>query len=167
MGRSMDWVALIGAVAVIVIAASITGDVVMRWLFNAPVLAVDDLNRYNIAIVITSFFPLCLVGKHLVTIRFLGRALGVRSHLWLEVVGATITLFAMVLYSWQFILFAIQVTENGLASGVLEVPQWPWWWVVAMVVFIAAVVQFGVLVHAVYQAVAGEAVEIEGETHEI
>ncbi len=167
MGRSMDWVALIGAVAVIVIAASITGDVVMRWIFNAPVLAVDDLNRYNIAIVITSFFPLCLVGKHLVTIRFLGRALGVRSHLWLEVVGATITLFAMVLYSWQFILFAIRVTENGLASGVLEVPQWPWWWVVAVVVFIAAVVQFGVLVHAVYQAVAGEAVEIEGESHEI
>ena len=167
MGRSMDWVALIGAVAVIVIAASITGDVVMRWIFNAPILAVDDLNRYNIAIVITSFFPLCLVGKHLVTIRFLGRALGVRSHLWLEVVGATITLFAMVLYSWQFILFAIRVTENGLASGVLEVPQWPWWWVVAVVVFIAAVVQFGVLVHAVYQAVAGEAVEIEGETHEI
>ena len=167
MGRSMDWVALIGAVAVIVIAASITGDVVMRWIFNAPVLAVDDLNRYNIAIVITSFFPLCLVGKHLVTIRFLGRALGVCSHLWLEVVGATITLFAMVLYSWQFILFAIRVTENGLASGVLEVPQWPWWWVVAVVVFIAAVVQFGVLVHAVYQAVAGEAVEIEGESHEI
>ena len=167
MGRSMDWVALIGAVAVIVIAASITGDVVMRWIFNAPILAVDDLNRYNIAIVITSFFPLCLVGKHLVTIRFLGRALGVRSHLWLEVVGATITLFAMVLYSWQFILFAIRVTENGLASGVLEVPQWPWWWVVAVVVFIAAVVQFGVLVHAVYQAVAGEAVEIEGEAHEI
>ncbi|MDE0537724.1 MAG: TRAP transporter small permease [Rhodospirillales bacterium] len=167
MGRSMDWVALIGAVAVIVIAASITGDVIMRWIFNAPILAVDDLNRYNIAIVIASFFPLCLVGKHLVTIRFLGRALGVRCHLWLEVAGATITLFAMALYSWQFILFAIRVTENGLASGVLEVPQWPWWWVVAVVVFIAAVVQFGVLVHAVYQAVTGEAVETEGESHEI
>ena len=167
MGRSMDWVAVIGAVAVIVIAASITGDVVMRWIFNTPILAVDDLNRYNIAIVIASFFPLCLVGKHLVTIRFLGRALGVRSFLWLEVVGATITLFAMVLYSWQFILFAIRVTENGLASGVLEVPQWPWWWVVAVVVFIAAVVQVGVLVHAVYQAVTGEAVETEGESHEI
>ena len=167
MGRSMDWVALIGAVAVIVIAASITGDVVMRWIFNAPILAVDDLNRYNIAIVIASFFPLCLVGKHLVTIRFLGRALGVRSHLWLEVFGASITLFAMVLYSWQFILFALRVTENGLASGVLEVPQWPWWWVVAAVVFIAAMVQVGVLVHAVYQAVTGEAVETEGDSHEI
>ena len=167
MGRSMDWVALIGAVAVIVIAASITGDVVMRWIFNAPILAVDDLNRYNIAIVIASFFPLCLVGKHLVTIRFLGRALGVRSFLWLEVAGATITLFAMALYSWQFILFAIRVTENGLASGVLEVPQWPWWWVVAVVVLIAAVVQAGVLVNAVYQAVTGEAVETAGESHEI
>ena len=71
------------------------------------------------------------------------------------------------LYSWQFILFALRVTENGLASGVLEVPQWPWWWVVAVVVFIAAVVQAGVLVHAVYQAVTGEAVETEGESHEI
>ena len=90
-----------------------------------------------------------------------------RCHLWLEVAGATITLFAMALYSWQFILFAIRVTENGLASGVLEVPQWPWWWVVAVVVLIAAVVQFGVLVHAVYQAVTGEAVETEGESHEI
>ncbi|MDA1327112.1 MAG: TRAP transporter small permease subunit, partial [Proteobacteria bacterium] len=129
--------------------------------------AVDDLNRYNIAIVITSFFPLCLVGKHLVTIRFLGKALGNRSHLWLEVVGAVITLFIMVLYGWQFTRFAIEVWDSGLASGVLEVPQWPWWWVVAVVVVISALVQLGVLIHAVQLALIGAEAEAVEDSHEL
>jgi TRAP-type C4-dicarboxylate transport system permease small subunit len=163
----MDWVAMIGAIAIVVIAASIVGDVVSRWLFNAPILAVDDLNRYNIAIVVTSFFPLCLVGKHLVTIRFLGKILGTRSHLWLEVIGASVTLFIMLLYGWQFTRFAIEVTESGLGSGVLEVPEWPWWWVVAIVVIVSAAVQLGVLIHAVYQAVTGAEAEEIRDSHEL
>lgn len=167
MGRGMDWVAMIGALAIIVIAASIVGDVISRWLFNAPILAVDDLNRYNIAIVITSFFPLCLVGKHLVTIRFLGKFLGTQSHNWLEVIGAAVTLFIMVLYAWQFTRFAGEVFNSGLASGVLEVPEWPWWIVVSAVVIISALVQLGVLIHSIFLALSGaDAEEIE-DSHEL
>lgn len=163
MARSTDWVALIGAIGVMVIAGSIVADVLMRWIFNSPILAVDDLNPFNIGIVIASFFPLCLVGKHLVTIRFLGRALGTCSHLWLEVIGSSLTLFIMTLYAWQFVRFSIGVTNNGLASGVLEVPQAPWWWIVSIIVVISVVVQVGVLIRDFHFAFTGEMPADTGE----
>lgn len=161
LSHSSDWVALIGAIGVMVIAGSIVADVLMRWLFNTPLLIVDDLNPFNIGIVIASFFPLCLVGKHLVTIRFLGRALGNRSHLWLEVLGGLFTLFIMTLYAWQFLRFSIDVSKTGLASGVLEVPQAPWWWSISILVVISVIVQVGVVILDFYRAVTGQMPEQE------
>lgn len=137
-----DWIALIGATAIMALAGAIFVDVLMRWLFNAPILGVDDLGKYNLAVIVASFFPVCLVGGHFVTVRFLGRALGDRRALWLEVVGSTATLFVFVLFGWQFFRFTLyDVTLTGLATPVLEIPQAPWWWVVTTIVFVCVAVQ--------------------------
>ena len=137
-----DWIALIGATAIMALATAIFVDVLMRWLFNAPILGVDDLGKYNLAVIVASFFPACLVGGHFVTVRFLGRALGARRALWLEVVGSFATLLVFVLFAWQFFRFTLyDVTRTGLATPVLEIPQAPWWWVVTAIVFVCVAVQ--------------------------
>jgi len=148
VGRVSTLVALAGAIGVLVVAGIVVFDVVMRALFNMPILAVDDLNPFNIAVVIAAFFPLCLVGRHLVTIRFLGRALGARGHLLLELLGALATLSIFVLYAWQMLHYAWEVTNNGLASGILEIPQAPWWWAVATILGFSVLVQATVVVEA-------------------
>ena len=74
VGPAANWVALIGAFAIMLMAGAIVGDVLMRWLFNAPILGVDDLGKYILAVIVSSFFPLWLVGGHFVTFRFVGKA---------------------------------------------------------------------------------------------
>ncbi len=138
-----------------VIAFSIVVDVLMRWLFNSPIMAVDDLNKFNVAIVVASFFPLGLVAKQFVTIRFLGKAMGTRSALWLEVVGAVGTLIVFFLLAWQFFMFTSEVQTSGLATVVLEVHQAPWWWAVTAIIVLCVPTQIAVLLDSLYQAVTG------------
>lgn len=156
LGPATNWIALIGALAILAMAGAIVVDVLLRWLFNLPILAVDDLGRYNLAVIVSSFFPLCLVGGHFVTIRFLGRAVGGRWSLWLEAFGALATLFVFSLFAWQFFRFTLyDVTFTGLASPVLEVPQAPWWWIVTTIIWICVPIQIVVLVESIMRAIRG------------
>lgn len=157
VGPAADWVALIGAAAIMLMAAAIVIDVVMRWLFNAPILGVDDLGKYNLAVIVASFFPLCLVGGHFVTIRFVGKALGPLRALWLEAFGNFMTLLVFGLLAWQFFRFTLyDVTLTGLATPVLEIPQAPWWWVVTAIILICVPIQMIVLLESWLRAVRRE-----------
>jgi len=160
--RLSTFVALAGAIGVLLIAAAVVFDILMRWLFNSPILAVDDLNPFNIAVVVAAFFPLCLIGRHFVTIRFLGRAMGDKAHLFLEFVGAVATLFVFILYAWQLLRYAAKLTANGLASGVLEIPQAPWWWVVAIILVFSVLVQLAVVAETIVAWRKGEMPVLEG-----
>jgi TRAP-type mannitol/chloroaromatic compound transport system permease small subunit len=164
VGRVSTWVALAGAIGVLLIAAIVVVDVLMRALFDHPILAVDDLNPFNIAVAIAAFFPLCMVGRHFVTIRFLGRGLGPRAHLLLEVFGALATLLVFALYGWQLMRYAWNVTNNGLASGILEVPQAPWWWIVALILAFSVLVQAAVVVDCIRALSAGDMKGQDGAT---
>ena len=150
-------VAFIGGVGIFVIAAAIVVDILMRWLFNAPILGVDDLSIYILAVVISSFFPAGLAGDKFVTIRFLGKALGPRSALWLEVFGALCTLAVFMLFVWKIFFFTVDVTRSGLATIVLQLPQAPWWWIVTAIIAFCVPVQVIVLIKKCREALRGPA----------
>lgn len=169
LGPASTGVALIGAVAMLVVAAAIVLDVLMRWLFNSPILGVDDLSQYNLSVIVSSFFPVCLVGGHFVTVRFLGKAVGPKNALWLELFGNVATLFVFLLFAWQFFRFTLyDVTLTGLATVVLEVPQAPWWWVVTALIWLCVPVQLLVVAEFARRAVRGEprplAQDLEADT---
>ncbi len=150
-------IALIGAFAILAMSGAIVVDVVMRWLFNSPILGVDDLGRYNLAVIVASFFPICLVGGHFVTIRFVGKAPGPLRALWLEGFGNFMTLLVFMLLAWQFFRFTLfDVTLTGLATPVLEIPQAPWWWVVTAIIVICVPIQLMVLIESLIRAVRKE-----------
>jgi TRAP-type C4-dicarboxylate transport system permease small subunit len=165
LGPATNWIALIGALAILAMAGAVVVDVLMRWIFNAPILGVDDFAAFNLAVIVASFFPICLVGGHFVTIRFVGKALGERRALWLEVLGAVATTFIFALLAWQFVRFTwYDVTLTGLATHVLEIPQAPWWWIVTTIVVICVPIQLVVLVETIVRAVLGVPRPADGET---
>ncbi|MEE2760661.1 MAG: TRAP transporter small permease subunit [Pseudomonadota bacterium] len=156
LGRWTNWIALVGAVGILVLASAVVVDVLVRVLFNSPILGVDDLAKLILALIVSSFFPVCLVGGHFVTIRFLGKFLGAKGGSWLEVAGGLGTLFVFCLLAWQFFRFTLfDVTLTGLGTVVLELPQAPWWWAVTVIIIACVPVQFIVLIDAVIRAVKG------------
>jgi TRAP-type C4-dicarboxylate transport system permease small subunit len=174
--RGTGSIAFIGGIGIFVIATAIVVDVLMRWMFNAPILGVDDLSIYVLAVVVSSFFPAGLAEERFVTIRFLGKALGPRSSLWLEVFGALCTIAFFMLLAWKILLYSVDITRSGLATIVLQLPQAPWWWLVTVVIALCIPVQAIILVKKLISAVRGpvsapesgnrpEADQIESEEH--
>lgn len=155
LGEPSTAIALIGAGGVLVVAAAVVGDVLMRWLFNAPILSVDDLGRFVMAVVVSSFFPAGLARGQFVTIRFLGRALGVRAGLWLEFFGSLATFVVFALFAWRIFGYALEVTRSGLATTVLELPQAPWWWMVALIFALCVPIQAVVVIERLARAISG------------
>jgi len=163
LDRGTGSVAFVGGIGIFVIAAAIVVDILMRWLFNAPILGVDDLSIYILAVVVSSFFPAGLAGERFVTIRFLGKALGVRGALWLEVFGALCTLAVFILITWKVFYFTADVTRTGLATIVLQLPQAPWWWIVTIIFAFCIPVQAIVLVKKFIEALKGP-MPVQGPT---
>ena len=161
LGRGTDSVAFIGGVGIFVIAAAIVVDIFMRVIFNAPILGVDDLSIYILAVVVASFFPAGLAREKFVTIRFLGRALGPRYNLWLEVFGSVCTLAMFIILAWKIFYYTVEVTRSGLATIVLQLPQAPWWWIVTVIFVLCIPVQFIVLTNKFLKALKGPA-SVEG-----
>ena len=92
--RASAWargLALFGLVGLVVLTVITIADVLMRWLFNAPIDGVADIGRLIVAINISAFFPLALAERHHIAIEFLGKALGPRIHAWLDAIGAAVT----------------------------------------------------------------------------
>jgi TRAP-type transport system small permease protein len=153
--RAARAIALVGALAVILISATVLADVLTRWLFNAPVLAVDDLTGLNMAVAVVLCLPAGMIGRHFVTIRFLGHALGPRATAWLELFGAALTLVFFTALAWQFAVLARDAAQSGLGSMVLQIPQAPWWWAVTAVLTLAVPFQLVVTLRAWRRVRAG------------
>jgi len=148
-------IAFVGACGILAIALLVLLDVLMRWLFNAPIFGVDDLCIYVLAVAVSSFFPLCLAKGHFVTVRLLGQTLGNRFARWFEVFGAVCTIGFFVLLVWRLFFYSIQVTQSGLATVVLQFRQAPWWWTVTAIMLICIPVQTYVLVTKFRSAISG------------
>lgn len=154
--RGASSVALIGGVGIYFIAIAVVCDVLMRWLFNSPILGVDDLSIYILAVVVSSFFPAGLAEEKFVTIRFLGKSLGPKGAAWLEVFGAFCTLFFFILLAWKMSHYAIHVTSSGLGTIVLQLPQAPWWWLVTIVMILCVPIQIIMLYRKLRSAISGK-----------
>lgn len=157
VGRGTNLVAMIGATGILVVSITILLDILLRVIFNSPLEGLGDITKFTFAVVIASFYPVGLVAGHNVTIRFLGKALGERAGLWLEVFGAIITFTVVILLAWKVFGFTAIVTRDGLATLTLELPQAPWWWAVSGIFILCLPVQLFVLFDRLYQAVTGRA----------
>ena len=164
--RFTRWVAFLGFIGLLAVALGTMGDVLLRWLFNAPIEGFEEVSELTFAIIIAACFPAGLIQGHNITIRLLGKALGKRADQWLEAFGAALTLTFFVIVVWQIFVFALDETLNNRFTQTLEMVTGPWWWLVSAVILICVPVQILVTLVAVMRAVTGRAPEAaeHGET---
>ncbi|HXQ53941.1 MAG TPA: TRAP transporter small permease [Stellaceae bacterium] len=143
--RAAHVIAVVGGCGILLISSFVLIDVMMRWLANAPVLAVDDLTDLNVAVAIVCCVPAGMVGRNFVTIRFLGKLLGRGAGDWLDLFGDVLTLAFFAALAWQFAVFSAQAQSSGLGSMVLQIPQAPWWWAVTLVLALCVPFQIAVV----------------------
>lgn len=152
-------IALLGFLGLLLTALATLADVLLRWLFSAPIEGFEDVSKLMFAVTISAFLPVGLFRGHNITIRFLGKGLGPHAERWLEFFGAVVTLTFFALVAWQFVDFAYDETINHRYTWTIEMPTAPWWWVVSAVIIACVPVQLGVTVVRFWQAIHGRADE--------
>ena len=140
------WVAIVGLACLVVLALATIADVLMRWLFNSPIHGVHDLYKLVVAVVVGSFFPMALVERHHITIRFLGAAVGGRTNNWLNNFSNFALLGFLILMAWQLLKYVKEVMETGETTWILQWSVAPWWGIATLFVFLCIPIQLVVLV---------------------
>lgn len=153
-------VAFIGLLGLLSVAIVIMVDVLLRWIFLAPIMGFEEVASLLYAVVVATCFPAGLIQGHNITIRFLGKGLGPRIELWLESFGTLLTLVFFFLVAWQIGDVAYDEMIHDRTTLTLRMPTAPWWWVVATVLTLCLPVQVMVTVIAFVRAATGRIPEI-------
>jgi len=136
--RITRMIALIGLVGLLTLALGTVLDVMLRWIFNSPIVGLNDTYSLFTALIIASCFPLCIYRRGNITIRFLGNILGSRARHLLDVFGGLVTLIIFSMMAWQLWRYTDQLASDGETTWVLNWPVSPWWRVVSILILICA-----------------------------
>lgn len=129
-------IALIGLTGLLLLALATVLDVLMRWIFNSPIVGLNDTHSLFTAVVISSCFPLCIYKGGNITIRFIGNFFGNRVKSILDVFGNLLTLSIFGLMGWQLWLYSDQLAEDGATTWVLSWPISPWWRIATIIIMV-------------------------------
>jgi TRAP-type transport system small permease protein len=153
--RLSRMLALVGFFGLFVLASMTTLDILMRWLFSAPLQGVNDISAVVMAIVISSCVPANLAFKQNIRVEMLGAAAGPMVEGVLEAFASLLTLVFIVLISWQFIPYTWGLKSAGNTTWVLNWPLWPWWLTATAMLIFATVVQAVVFIDDLVSAFRG------------
>jgi TRAP-type C4-dicarboxylate transport system permease small subunit len=162
--RAVNVVAVIGFMGLVFIAFLTMIDVVLRYLNVARLDGLKDLTEIAFAVVVASCFPAGLKKGNAVTVELLGKALGDRSHAWLNVIGAGAVLILFGLFAWQFTTLTLLYQAAGRTTSTLEWPTAPVWWVVSALFTACVIVQAWVLSAHIKAALVGKPLPSHSES---
>ncbi len=149
-------IALIGLALLLLLASATVLDVLLRWLFNSPIVGLVDTHSLFMALILASCFPLCIYKRGNVTIRFIGNIMGSRVKNILDAFGNLVTLTIFALMAWQLWLYTDQLALDGETTWVLNWPVSPWWRVVTILIITCTPVTFVTFIQYVRAAARKE-----------
>lgn len=132
------------AAGVVLVALMIltTADVIGRYFFNRPIRGVFDLTHFAVLIMAFLGFAYCgFHGTHVV-IEILYHRLGTRTR---AVVKRVVSLMGFVLFAtitWRAIVAAADIKAFKMASQLMLIPFWPFYYMLAFGAGLYALVLF-------------------------
>ena len=121
----LSWAAaLVSGLAALVIAVSISADVLLRYFFNAPLLFVDEVASFLLVLVIFGGLAYTFrTGGH-VRVDLVTTHLPPAVRAWLRAGGLLLGIAFILLVSWTTLQSALTAYRYGRVSTVMLYPLW-------------------------------------------
>lgn len=143
--RAAFWVARVlaaaGLLLLLAFAAARLADGLLRWLFGMPITAVRDLDGLVAAVSVACCFPIALLERSNITIRFVETFWNEQASHGFDALAAMLTMAIMGLIAWQLLLYAGQEAASGDTTWMLGIPVAPFWYLIDAIFWCAAAVQ--------------------------
>ena len=161
--RLLDWmehrcvlatrpIASVGVAGMLIAAGATVLDVLMRWLFNSPFPALNEVVAMVFAVAISATLPAGLANRVNLRIDILSRFMTPRLGMWLDAVGGLFLLAFFTILSWQIYHYAGQLADQGRATVMLGLPVAPFIYAVAALFGVGCVVQLVVMLNQIRRA---------------
>lgn len=147
--RVSHLLSLIGILGFVVLALAIILDVMLRWLFSAPIDGFSEVARLGVAILSATFLPAALIERYHISIEFLGKWFGPRWNQGFNIFSAIVTLGFFTLMAWQFIGYTQELASSGETTWIIGIKVAPYWWLVTGFVIFCVPIQILVLLRTI------------------
>lgn len=147
-------ISLIGLLGLLVIAAMIVGEVLLRWLFRVSVPGIADVSTLVVTVAIASCFPLLFAERKNVTVRMVGILGGPRLYATLEAFGSLIALAIFFLLVWKLWEYTGKVATNRETTLVSGLSTAPWYGAATAMMILCIPVQIFIFYRQVKSAIS-------------
>lgn len=106
--------------------------VIMRYVFNAPILGGQDLSEVSLIVVVFPALAYCgWTGGH-VALDLIGTVLKPRALLWSDRIVQTVCGVLFSYIAWQTWKRGLDAYRYGEASNLIEIPRSPFFFIIAI-----------------------------------
>ncbi len=138
-------IAFVAVLSMLIVAGVTIADVILRAVADSPVVGMNELTEVFFAVAIAACFPAGLTQRVHITVDLLADRYGERVTAWLKVLGAVMLFWMFALLAERMGDIAAELTKTADSTTILEIPTWPFLWLVAALVALGALFQ-GVVV---------------------
>jgi tripartite ATP-independent transporter DctM subunit len=147
-------IAFLGVLSMLIVAALTIVDIGGRWIFNAPLPALNEVVAEVFAVGVAACLPSGLAQRVNLTVDILGHWIRGRLAAWLGAAGAVLLLVFIALLAWRIEVFAQALAQQGRITIILRWPEAPFMHGVAALLAAAAIVQLVVAANTLRKAAA-------------
>lgn len=133
--------AAIGLGALLCFAAMTIADGLLRFFAARPIDAVRDVGGLVAAFAVSCCVPVAIIERSNITIRFISNFISPYAGRFADAAAAILVEIVLILMAWQFVIFAMQAQATGAATWMLRIPAAPFWWGVAAMIWVSALLQ--------------------------
>lgn len=132
--------ACFGGLCLVAMMVVTVADVVLRYIFYAPIRGALDLSKMLLLLTVFSAVPYCAYLRGHVAIDLFVERLGTRARRGIAGLVAMPGILILGILSWQSINAASLASLLGSATNLLGIPFAPFHWLIALSAFLWAVV---------------------------
>ncbi len=145
----------IGSLTMMGLVLLTVADVVLRYFFNSPILGSFELTEFSLILLVFFAIPWGTAQKVNVRVDLLVGTLPTRIRAIFDSITCFISLLVTALFAWYTIPQAKYMMKLGSESDMLEIPLWPFYFVVALGFFLLFFVLIGNLIDFIKEAKKG------------
>jgi TRAP-type transport system small permease protein len=152
--RIVSWICgFIAAVATVCMILITVSDVFMRYFFNKPVNGSFELTEYLMIIIVFMAIPWATMrGAHVRVDLITGR-FAIKKQAILYAISCLLAMIIAFLIAWYTIPEAIYVFNLKTKSDMLDIPAYPFYFVIVVGFFILLFILFAVLIQYIEKAI--------------
>jgi len=148
-------IGLLGALTMIGLMLLTVADVFLRKFFNAPILGSFEMTEFLLVALVFFAIPWAALKKANVKVDLIVGKLSQRAQAAFSSVTCLLSLIVTAFFGWYTIPQAIYILRLGSVSDMLEIPVYPFYFVVAFGFFLLTFVLLANLIEFIQKAVRG------------